>query len=665
MSKSAEEIRSLYLSFMVERGHSIIPSSSLVPQNDPTTLFTGSGMQPLVPYLLGKEHPHGSRLVNSQKCFRSMDIEEVGDNRHTTFFEMLGNWSLGDYFKSEQLEWIFEFLTGGVGLNPQKLYVTAFIGDSANNVPKDEMSVALWKALFLKKGIEASDVEIGSEENGYTVGMQGGRIFYYDAKKNWWSRSGTPDKMPSGEPGGPDSEIFYDFGSAENAKGGHAAVGDDIKWGAECHPNCDCGRFLEIGNSVFMQYIKNPDGTFALLPKQNVDFGGGLERVAAASNENSDVFKVDVFATAISEIERLSGKKYDDSKWTHAFRVILDHMRASIFLIADGVLPMNSDQGYFVRRLLRRSVRFADKLELPEKSLGKLAILFVTEYKESYQELFQNVDIIESTINDEETKFRITLHKGLEIFDKWHKSYAGPRLTDAERSAYLESAPKELLPQDVFELITSHGFPRELIIEEAVSRGVFIDWLAVDGLIQTHKLTSRSGSEQKFKGGLADASEATTRLHTAHHLLLKALQTVLGEHVHQRGSNITGERLRIDFSHGEKMTDEQKKEVERIVNEKIAENLPVITSTMALEEAEKLQAEHEFGAKYPEQVTVYSIGPTHATLGSAHFENAYSIEFCGGPHVQNTKELALAGTFKIQKEEASSQGVRRIKAVLS
>ncbi len=650
--KSFNDIREAYLSYMEENGHVRIPSASLVPQNDPTTLFTGSGMQPLVPYLLGKEHPEGSRIVDSQKCFRSMDIEEVGDNRHTTFFEMLGNWSLGDYFKEEQLTFFFTFLVEKVGLNPEHLYVTVFQGDEKNNVPRDAISVAKWEALFASKNVSTKVVEIGSEANGYEVGMQGGRIFYYDAKKNWWSRAGTPDKMPVGEPGGPDSEVFYDFVPDSPHVGGHANAGDDEKWGKECHPNCDCGRFLEIGNSVFMQYIKQPDGSFALLPKQNVDFGGGLERIAAAANGDADVFTVGPLHTIIRTLERASGKSYNDAAYTHAFRVIADHVRAAVFLISDGVLPSNADQGYFVRRLLRRAVRFADKLGLSEMSLAKLVRDIADEYKDAYPELLQNLQNIEAAIDGEEEKFRVTLSSGLNEINYM-------------TSTLDSGTTKKITGAQGFYLYQSQGFPFELIVEELAKKGFSLSEEDFKNESRKHQELSRAGSEQKFKGGLADAGEATTRLHTAHHLLLKALQMVLGEHVHQRGSNITGERLRIDFSHGEKMTDEQKKRVEEIVNEKMKESLPVITSTMPLEDAEKLHAEHEFGAKYPAQVTVYSIGPVAASLESPHFDEAFSIEFCGGPHVQNTSELAMAGTFKILKEEASSAGVRRIKATIA
>ena len=668
--KSFNDIRTAYLSYLEKNGHIIIPSSSLVPQNDPTTLFTGSGMQPLVPYLMGKEHPAGNRLVDSQKCFRSMDIEEVGDNRHTTFFEMLGNWSLGDYFKKEQLPFFFNFLTGEVGLDASKLYVTAFIGDEKNNVPRDTESSEIWKELFASKNIVAKVVDIGSEASGYEIGLQSGRIFYYDAKKNWWSRAGTPEKMPAGEIGGPDSEVFYDFAPDSAYAGGHANEGDDVKWGKECHPNCDCGRFLEIGNSVFMQYIKNPDGTFGLLPKQNVDFGGGLERIAAASYEDSDVFKIDVFSEAIQSIEISTSKKYSDN--LKEFRIILDHVRAAVFLLSDGVKPSNSDQGYFVRRLLRRAIRFADKLQaidskksydlagsalnepykISKSLIVEIADIFVRIYDPIYN-LTKMANEIIPDIEKEERTFRATLTRGLKEFEKIYEE----GFTDHEMSKHLQN-------ETVFNLVTTFGFPFELVQELAQERGLIVDGDAFARSMQKHRSDSRAGSEQKFKGGLADAGETTTRLHTAHHLLLKALQTVLGEHVHQRGSNITSERLRIDFSHGEKMTEDQKKHVEEIVNEKMKENLPVITSTMALKDAEKLNAEHEFGAKYPAQVTVYSIGPIGASLENPHFENAFSIEFCGGPHVSNTSVLVSAGAFKIVKEEASSAGIRRIKAII-
>ena len=637
---TVNEIRAKYLAFFEKRGHFVIPSASLVPHNDPTTLFTGSGMQPLIQNLLGKEHPAGNRLADSQKCFRAEDIEEGGDNRHTTFFEMLGNWSLGDYFKKEQLPWFFEFLVDEVGLDPSKLYVTVFIGDEKNNIPRDTESADIWKELFAKKGIEAKDVAIGSEADGYRLGMQGGRIFYYDAKKNWWSRAGIPENMPAGEPGGPDSEVFYDFGSRH-----------DARFGAECHPNCDCGRFLEIGNSVFMQYIKKEDGSFGLLPKQNVDFGGGLERIAAASRGNADIFAIDVLEDIIGLLIHFSKKDYTDSRYTRSFRILADHMRAATFMIADGVKPSNTERGYVLRRLIRRASQHAMKLSLGGKNtedsmLVRAAVITLEKYSEAYTELEGEAMYKEvtETIWKEEVQFAHALERGMREFER---IAATGRIEAGE--AYI--------------LFTTHGFPFEMTLELAKERRIEVDEEGFKREMKKHQDISRAGVEQKFKGGLADTSEKTTRLHTAHHLLLKALQIVLGSHVKQRGSNITQERLRIDFSHGEKMTKEQLAEVERIVNEKIQEGIPVVRTEMPKEEAEKLGAEHEFGAKYPERVSVYSVGP---------LDNAFSIEFCGGPHVTNTREVAdgfdpstpLGAKFLILKEEAVAAGIRRIKAVL-
>ncbi|MDE2071684.1 MAG: alanine--tRNA ligase, partial [Patescibacteria group bacterium] len=435
------------------------------------------------------------------------------------------------------------------------------------------------------------------------LGMPEDQICYYDATKNWWSRAGTPDRMPAGEPGGPDSEVFYEFTQVEH----------DPKFGAQCHPNCDCGRFLEIGNSVFMQYIKQVDDSFGPLPKQNVDFGGGLERIAAAKNNEPDIFKIDIFVPLIAKLESWSGKKYTQDM--RSFRIVADHIRAASMLIGDGVMPGSTERGYVVRRLIRRAVRFADKLGVPA---GKLAELTNTP-----------------AIAEEENRFRKTLERGLREFAR----FAGDGIVSA---------------QDAFDLVTTYGFPLELILEEAGERGIKqIDVEGFKELLKKHQDTSRAGSEQKFKGGLADTSEKTTRLHTAHHLLLKALQMVLGPEVRQRGSNITQERLRIDFNYRQKMTDEQKRAVEKIVNGKIKEDVPVVRTEMSREEAEKLGAEHEFGAKYPERVSIYSVGP---------LDSAFSIEFCGGPHVEHTG--AIGGTFKIQKEEAVAAGIRRIKAVI-
>ena len=586
----SDEVREKYLTFFEAppRNHARLPSAPLVPQNDPTTLFTGSGMQPLVPYLLGKEHPAGLRLVNSQKCFRAMDIEEVGDNRHTTFFEMLGNWSLGDYFKKEQLSWFFEFLTGEVGISKDRLWVTCFDGDEKFNLPKDTESAEIWKSL----------------------GIDEDHIKFYGSKKNWWSRAGTPENMPVGEPGGPDSEVFFEFTGVEH----------DSIYGVTCHPNCDCGRFMEIGNSVFMQYIKKEDGTFGSLPKQNVDFGGGLERITAAANDNPDVFSV-AHANMIKHLELKSGKSYD-GEWKIPFRVVADHVKAAVFLIADGVKPSNVERGYVVRRLIRRAVRYNDMLGV--SSLTDFADIVIADYAGVYP-LVEQAEVVRREMVAEEERFRKTLDRGLRELEKG---------------------------ADAFTLFTTYGFPIELTREVAKEKGITVDEEAFKLEMAQHQELSRAGSEQKFKGGLADTSEKTTRLHTAHHLLLKALQLVLGSEVKQRGSNITQERLRIDFNYGQKVTPEQLAEVEKIVNEKIQEDLPVVHTEMPKEEAEKLGAEHEFGAKYPDRVSVYSVGP---------LEGAFSIEFCGGPHVTHTGKL---GTFKIQKEEASSAGIRRIKATL-
>ncbi len=639
------EIRTKYLEFFEKHGHSIIPSASIVPLNDPTTLFTGSGMQPILPYLLGQKHPKGTRLVDSQKSLRAEDIEEVGDNRHTTFFEMLGNWSLGDYFKKEQLPWLFEFLTAEIGIDPSNLYVTVFIGDDSNNIPRDTESAGIWKDLFAEKGFDATERAIGSEADGYRLGMGSARIFYYNAKKNWWSRSGPPENMPAGEPGGPDSEVFYDFGTPH-----------DAKYGAECHPNCDCGRFLEIANSVFMQYIKQPDGSFALLPKANVDFGGGLERMAAAAAGVSDVFRIDVFDEIMHLLERWSGKQYTDSRYQRSFRVVADHMRAATMILGDGVRPSNTDRGYVLRRLLRRAAQHAMMLELPqdegsESILNRCASIIIEKYKHAYPELagddaFQHIT---NEIWQEEKLFAHALEKGMKEFEKM-------------------SSERSITGQEAYTLFTTYGFPYEMTMELAVERGVDVDEKEFKRLMKEHQAMSRVGAEQKFKGGLADHQEATVRLHTAHHLLLAALRKVLGEQVHQRGSNITQERLRIDFSHSEKVSKEQLATIEALVNEKINSALPVFRNEMPREDAEKLGAEKEFGAKYPDRVSVYSMGPKNATAEHPFMDKSFSLEFCGGPHVQNTAELKgpeRLWHFKIQKEEAVAQGIRRIKATLS
>ncbi len=601
---TVSEVRRKYLDFFQSKGHIIVPSSSLVPENDPTTLFTGSGMQPMVPYLLGQSHPQGKRIVDSQKCFRSQDIEEVGDNRHTTFFEMLGNWSLGDYWKEEQLSWVFAFLTKEIGIPKEKLSVTCFEGDEKLGIPRDTESAEIWERLGIPKE----------------------RIYFYSAKKNWWSRAGVPENMPVGEPGGADSEIFYQF----------TQVVHDPAFGEKCHPNCDCGRFMEIGNSVFMEYRKTENG-FEKLPQRNVDFGGGLERITTARNDSSDVFTIDVFAPLIQKLAELSGKNYTDTAYTHSFRTVAEHLRASVFLIADGASPSNTDQGYFTRRLLRRAVRHLDLLGIGADTLSSLVEPVVSAYTDAYPSLPQKSDVITSEIGNEEHKFRKTLDMGLKEFSQM-----------AEKSL-----DKMLSSADAFMLFSSYGLPIDMIKDLAPEKGLTVDTSGFEKELENHHVVSRAGLEKKFKGGLADTSEMSVKYHTATHLLHQALRDVLGDEVGQKGSNITPERLRFDFSFGRKMTDEEKKKVEDIVNAKIKADLPMQRVVMPRAEAEKSGALHFFGEKYGDEVSVYFIGDLLPT--------AYSKEFCGGPHVTNTGVL---GTFKIQKEEAVSAGVRRIKAQL-
>ncbi len=634
------EVRSRFLAFYEKRGHAVIPSAPIVPGNDPTTLFTSSGMQPLVPYLLGETHPAGTRITDAQLSFRAGDIEEVGDNRHTTFFEMLGNWSLGDYFKQEQLPWVFEFLTSkeeGLGFDPNRLYVTVFAGDPSTGIAQDDEAITIWKRLFKEKGIKAGFASIGTEEAGYERGMkEGERIFAY-GDKNWWSRAGAPSKQPAGEPGGPDSEIFYDFRTPH-----------DPSWGPNCHVNCDCGRFVEIANSVFMQYMKNEDGSFSELPKKNVDFGGGLERITATSMGESDVFEVDVFSAARKVLEAKAGIPYgSDPVATRAYRIILDHMRAASFMLAEDIKPSNTEAGYVLRRLIRRAIREADRLGIKDAVLADVAKGYGEAYAGHYPHVLAHAEVIREELAKEEEKFRKTLSQGMRELEKLVTKEA-------------------LTPEAAYTLFTTFGFPVELTEELAKERGITLDMEAVAAKMKEHQDQSRAGAAQKFAGGLADHSEQTVRYHTTHHILLKALQMVLGTDVKQRGSNITSERLRIDFASPGKMTDEQKAEVEKIVNEVIYQDLPVTRTVMPREEAEKLGAEMEFGVKYPDMVTVYSVGPEHAVEGNPDIPKAFSLEFCGGPHVTNTREIHEGGMrFRIQKEEAVAAGIRRIKGVLA
>ncbi len=603
-----QEIRTKYLDFFKKKGHAIIPSATLVPENDSTTLFTSAGMQPMMPYLLGQKHPSGTRLVDSQKCFRSQDIEEIGDMRHTTFFEMLGNWSLGDYFKEEQLNFFFTFLTNkeeGLGLDPNKLFVTVFEGGSG--VPKDTDAIGIWKNLFAKVGINAKEGE---------------RIFAYPASKNWWSRAGEPENMPTGEPGGPDSEVFYDFGPEFKLHENSPFKNES------CHVNCDCGRYLEIGNSVFMQYVKNADGTLQELPQKNIDFGGGLTRLEAASRNDPDMFNISSLAPIISEIEKLTGKSYSDVENKAPMRIIADHITAATFLCKDGVFPSNKSQGYVLRRLLRRAAvklyfLMGNRDEI--SSLAGITSSIVEIYKSVY---FNNQDTrhIQSTINVEITKFQKSLDKGIRELEK---------KTDVNG-------------KDAFDLYQNYGFPVDITLEVLSQIGKTVDLEQFHQEYERHQDQSRSAAAGMFKGGLADNSATVTAYHTATHLLHASLRQVLGIHVQQKGSNITGERLRFDFSHTDKLSDEQIKQIEDLINEKINKKLAVTRTEEAKDVAIASGALAFFGQKYPDLVSVYTI---------ADGEKVFSKELCGGPHVNNLSELA---NIKIVKQESLGSGVRRL-----
>ncbi len=620
MGHTVSEVRQKYLEFFKSKGHVIVPSSSLVPENDPTTLFTGSGMQPMVPYLLGEKHPAGKRIADSQKCFRSQDIEEVGDNRHTTFFEMLGNWSLGDYWKQEQLSWIFAFLTKEVGIPKEKLSVTCFEGDEKLGIPRDTESAEIWESLGIPKG----------------------RIHFYGAKKNWWSRAGVPENMPVGEPGGADSEIFYEF----------TEILHDPAFGERCHPNCDCGRFMEIGNSVFMEYRKTETG-FEKLPQRNVDFGGGLERITAASNDDFDVFKIDIFAKVIDFLEHVSGKNYSEDP--QSFRIIADHTRAVTFAVADGIAPSKSDRGSLIRKMFKRVFKRMTILNIDTVSMGQV-IRILGEF---YPELQPNLAHILEVKAEERKLFgetEIRNNKLLEAFDKYLKGQGKSpmKVTAIKPDGSYDFSHPFISAEEAFKLYATYGISVEDIEFFASQRKYVLNKEGLNDEIAKHRKISQGGIEKKFKGGLADTSEKSVKYHTATHLLHQALRDVLGDEVGQKGSNITPERLRFDFSFGRKMTDEEKKKVEDMVNAKIQAKLPMQRVVMPRAEAEKSGALHFFGEKYGDEVSVYFIGDSLST--------AYSKEFCGGPHVTNTGVL---GTFKIQKEEAVSAGVRRIKAVLS
>ena len=646
--RSANELRSLFLKFFEDKGHARIPSASVIPENDPTVLFTTAGMHPLVPYLMGEKHPMGTRLTDVQKCIRTGDIDEVGDPSHLTFFEMLGNWSLGDYFKKEMIPWSWEFLTSPdyLGLDPDKLAFTVFEGDA--DAPRDEEAADLWRAQGVKK------------EN----------LFYLPKKHNWWGPAGLTG------PCGPDTEMFI--------------INDQPPCGPDCSPACSCGRYLEIWNDVFMQYEKLSDGTFVPLKQKNVDTGMGLERTFCVLMGAKSVYETEIFGGIIGKIEELSGHKYGaDEETTHSMRIIADHMRTATFIIGDdrGVTPSNVDQGYVLRRLIRRAVRHGMKLEMPQSFTCKISEVIISQYKDVYPELERNSAFILEQLKMEEDRFEKTLHKGMAEFEKVcgnlnrRKEAFLALKADIKSEAAVQQALRQLPPspenlpviekikagtisdeeidvllaacgsidgRSAFKLYDTYGFPIEITCEMASEKGICVD---VDGFherFKKHQENSRAGAEQKFKGGLADHTEETAKLHTATHLLHAALRKVLGPEVAQKGSNITAERLRFDFSFGRRMTDEEKAEVERLVNEYIQAAVPVICEEMTVAEAKAQGAIGLFESKYGDRVKVYTMGP-------------FSKEICGGPHAQNTGDLK---SFKIKKEEASSAGVRRIKAVI-
>lgn len=650
---NAQEIRQQYLQFFADRQHTIIERAPLMLTGDPTTLFTGSGMQPMIPYLLGEAHPGGNRIVDSQTCLRAQDIEDIGDNRHTTFFEMLGNWSLGDYFKEQQVEWMFEFLDTVVKLDMSKLYVTCFIGDEKYGINKDTQAAEVWKKLFAAKGLSTGEAEIGSEEAGYERGIKDGeRIFYYDGSKNWWSRNGGPETTPVGDPCGPDSEMFYDFGTPHNPA-----------YGKHCHPNCDCGRFMEIGNNVFMAYKKVSEGEFVPLEKPNIDHGSGLERIAAAAINNPDVFKISLMWPIIEKLQQVSGKQYDSH--TESMRVIADHLRAATFLAVDGVTPSNKEQGYVMRRLVRRAIRFAFELGIEQNFLEQIVPVIADLYTNDYPEVANNRQTIIEILVKEEKVFRQTLRKGLQqlkgmalanpLAEAISVDGSDPRSTRHSDKIYLTGA-------NLFKLYDTYGFPVELSTEEAFKQDIQLsdNWRQeFDDHMAEQRQRSQTAAKGTFKGGLGGQTEQHKKYHTATHLLYQSLRTVLGDHVIQHGSNITEERLRFDFSHSEKVTPEQLQVIEDMVNEQIDNDLQVSFAEYPTNVArEQMGALGAFGDRYGDTVKVYKMIAKDA-------EQPFSFEICGGPHVDHTSQLAEGGKrFKIVKEESSSAGIRRIKAVL-
>lgn len=627
---NAQDIRNKYLAFYKAKGHEIIPRAPLVLTGDPTTLFTGSGMQPMIPYLLGETHPHGVRIADSQTCLRAQDVDEIGDNRHTTFFEMLGNWSLGDYFKAEQIPWIFEFLTEVVGLDPAKLYITCYIGAPKYGIAKDTEAAEIWAKLFADKGLSHGQADIGSAQEGSARGMRDGeRIFYYDGSKNWWSRNGAPETTPIGDPCGPDSEMFYDFGTSH-----------DTKYGAFCHPNCDCGRFAELGNNVFMTYKKIDENTFEPLAKPNIDHGSGLERIAAAANGDPDMFKISVMWPIIEKLQVLSGKHYESH--TESMRVIADHLRAATFLAVDGCVPSNKEQGYVMRRFIRRAIRYSFDLGIEQNFLEEVVPVIADMYVNDFPEVAGNRETIIGVLVKEEKAFRQTLRKGMK---ELQRLFASSETNEA--GAIL------------FTLYDTYGFPVELSVEEAFTCGISLpeNWREqFDAKMAEQRERSQTASKGTFKGGLEGHDLIHLKYHTATHLLQSALRQLFGPELRQHGSNITTDRLRFDFNLDHKMTPEEIAKAEELVNGWIAEDNPVKFTLYPTQEALDMGAIGPFGERYGDTVKVYQMGAD---------DHVVSLEICGGPHVDHTGQLGEDSKhFKITKEESSSAGIRRIKAQL-
>ncbi|MBQ9180889.1 alanine--tRNA ligase [Candidatus Saccharibacteria bacterium] len=625
----ANQIRQKFLDYQVSLGHKVIRPAPLVLEGDPTTLFTGSGMQPLLPYLLGQPHPDGTRLTDAQPSMRLQDIEDVGDPRHTTVFEMLGNWSLGHYFKEEQITHFFEFLTKIVGLDPEKIYVTCFIGNEKYGIPKDTEAAEIWQKVFKNAGIDAKIAEIGSATEGDKRGIKPGeRIFLYDDHENWWSRGGGIDSTPLGDPCGPDSEVFYDFGEDKQ---------DVEKYGLS-HPASDGARFMEIGNQVFMQYRRNEDGSFSELEQKNVDFGGGLERIAAAAIGSFDVFKISLMKPLIDKLEQISGKNYDNN--TDEMRVIADHIRGAYLLAAQGLIPSNKTQGYAMRRLIRRAILRALDLGISTNFLSEIIPIVAENYQDLPDSILTHRESALETLLKEEKAFRQTLNKGLREMKKMVKN---------DQDGVLDG-------RDLFKLQDTYGFPLELSVEECYRENIDLSdnyKAEFDEALKEQRERSQTASKGMFKGGLEDHGEQTVKYHTACHLLLASLQKHISPDIVQKGSNITAERVRFDFNLDHKMTPEEISKVEDQVNEWITADLPVVYDEYDKAYArDVLKAHGEFWDKYPDKLKVYTIGD---------FDAPVSREVCGGPHVTHTGALSH---FKIKKEESSSAGVRRIKAIL-